>query len=285
MKKNRRVPKQPDLDLAKKKFCDFLETVAALRHPETGCPWDNEQNHKTLTKYMIEEAYEAAEAMSGDEPDAIADELGDVLLQVVLNSQVALDEGTFSITDVINLIDSKMRRRHPHVFAKASRDKEDIKKSWQKIKSEEAALKSKKEDFVEGIFRAAKVHKVRPANLQAHKIGELAKTIDFDWKNLTDVLSAFESEVQELKEAIENKNDPNHIHDELGDVYFTLSQLSRHLGINGEMVAQRGNQKFLDRFAKLEELAVQKSINVREAKSEILENLWIEAKSTENQSS
>ena len=87
------------------------------------------------------------------------------------------------------------------------------------------------------------------------------------------------------KEAIENKNDPNHIHDELGDVYFTLSQLSRHLGINGEMVAQRGNQKFLDRFAKLEELAVQKSINVREAKSETLESLWIEAKSTENQSS
>jgi MazG family protein len=283
MSTSKREPKAPDLEKAKESFGEFLSTIASLRHPETGCPWDNEQSHESLTKYMIEEAYEASEAMSSGDPKEISDELGDVLLQVVLNSQVALDEGNFSIVDVIDLINSKMRRRHPHVFGSASRDKNEIKKTWQKIKAEERG--SSEEDAKKGIFESAKVHKVRPANLQAHKIGEIARRIDFDWKNLGDILSTFNSEVSELNEALSNGTDSKenleNIYDELGDVYFSLSQLSRHLGVNGEMIAQRGNQKFLRRFASLEKLAASKGVDVEDTDLSTLERLWAEAKSLE----
>ena len=271
----KRSPKTPDIELAKKKFADFLETVAQLRHPETGCPWDNEQTHETLTKYMIEEAYEASEAMLNG--TNIAEELGDVLLQVVLNSQLAVDEGSFSIVDVIELVDSKMRRRHPHVFGTASREKDDIKKTWQSIKAAENKNAGIKKS--EGIFGRAKVQKVRPSNLQAHKIGEIARTIDFDWKNIKDVLAQFNDEVRELNEELLKSTElRDDLIDEIGDVYFSLSQLTRHLGLNGEAAAQRGNEKFLKRFEMLESLAKKENINVETAGSDILEDLWRQAK-------
>lgn len=273
---NKREAKKPDLEQAAKKFVEFLETIAALRHPETGCPWDNEQSHESLTKYMLEEAYEASEAMTSGISNNIKEELGDVLLQVVLNSQIGLDEGNFSILEVIDSINSKMRRRHPHVFADASRDKSDIKETWQRIKAEEAGDK----DFEsKGVFEKAKVHKVRPSNLQALKIGEIAKRIDFDWKKPDEVLSQFNSEVKELNDELQKgAYNSDELLDELGDVYFTLSQLTRHLGHNPEMISQRGNEKFLKRFKDLEKIAKEEGLDVERSSSEQLERLWKKAK-------
>lgn len=283
---NTRAPKKPDVDKAAQLFSEFLETVAALRHPETGCPWDNEQTHQSLTKYMLEEAYEAAEVMEEEklDGDELAGELGDVLLQVVLNSQLGVDHGTFSIVDVISSIDSKMKRRHPHVFGdgKSSRDKKDIKTTWVKIKEQEEIEKSgvayvqKKK----GIFESAKAHKVRPSTLQALKIGEIAKRIDFDWTTPGEVLAQFNSEVDELNQEY-NKSPAvtDDLLDEIGDVYFTLSQYCRKLGVNPEMVSQRGNRKFLNRFKKLESIAETKGVDPNSCGLELLEKLWKEAKS------
>lgn len=283
---NTRTPKKPDIDKAAQLFSEFLDTVAALRHPETGCPWDNEQTHQSLTKYMLEEAYEAAEVMEQEKLDCddLAGELGDVLLQVVLNSQLGVDHGTFSIVDVISSINSKMRRRHPHVFGdgNSSRDKKDIKTNWAKIKEQEEIEKSGGTHVPKnkGIFESAKAHKVRPSTLQAHKIGEIARRIDFDWATPAEVLAQFNSEVDELNQEY-NKSlaVTDHLLDEIGDVYFTLSQYCRKLGVNPEMASQRGNEKFLNRFKKLESIAQTKGIDPNSCGLEKLEKLWKEAKS------
>lgn len=314
--KKDRSAKKPDLEKAKQVFGVFLETVASLRHPDTGCPWDNEQTHASLTKYMIEEAYEASDAMqrlsSYGEADIkdeqksetlqyeiknLAEELGDVLLQVVLNAQLGLDGGAFSVVDVIENIDAKMKRRHPHVFGtdeeKSQRDKNDIKKKWQDIKALE---KGGSNPSSLGVFERGKVAKVRPASLQANKIGEIARTIDFDWETLSEVFDQLDAELAELKEAVKRASlnelsskelsfkessrlsENPEVQDELGDVFFTLAQLSRHIGLNPEMAAQRGNDKFLKRFRELENIAENKNQDVSTLGAKGLGELWLEAK-------
>jgi len=332
----------PDLVNAPEVFSEFLKTVAALRHPETGCPWDLEQNHRTLARFMIEEAYEASEQMtSGDGRSELCAELGDVLLQVVLNAQLASDDGRFSIVDVIKSIDSKMKRRHPHVFGneeeRRQRDLHSIKLNWIAIKEKEKekekdndkcndeefekeehpqkAREAKASDhqldgfdqnFLEksavpspftssaashslpeqqvGIFQISKVDKVFPAAIKAHKIGEIARRIRFDWKDPWEVLDKLESEISELRQAMHESRDDfasKCILDELGDVYFSINQLARHLGTNGEIASELGNQKFLARFKAVESLAVMKGISIEKCSQSVLEALWSEAKKNE----
>jgi ATP diphosphatase len=277
-----------DLMEASKRFNDFLLTVAALRHPVNGCPWDLEQTHESLARFMLEEAYEASELLTlGQSSKDLCDELGDVLLQVVLNSQLALEQGGFSIVEVIGAIDSKMKRRHPHVFGseedKKVKDVKSIKESWQSIKDAEktdsvGALSQKSN----GLFKQNKIDRVFPASLKAHKIGEIAGRIQFDWPSSFEVLAKLESEVVELRQAMEQQNggsfEKDQILDELGDVFFTANQLARHLGTNGESVADRGNSKFLKRFEILEDLAVAQGLDVKTLDATALEGLWRQAK-------
>ncbi|WP_141736426.1 nucleoside triphosphate pyrophosphohydrolase [Oligoflexus tunisiensis] len=258
-------------------FSDFVKTVATLRHPVRGCPWDLEQDHKSLRRYMLEEAYEAAEAMFGTDEAHLLEELGDVLLQVVLNAQLAHDKGRGDIRDVTTSINSKMVRRHPHVFgdlAGQGIDKAEIKTNWERIKATEKAIKQHKAGYF------ADCVKVVPALTQAHKIGKRAHTIHFDWDSPADVLKQCQAELQELEHEMVAA-DRDRLHDELGDVFFSLAQLSRHLGVDPEVAAQQGNAKFLRRFAVMEEIARVRGQEVTQLTRDELEALWKEAKTQE----
>lgn len=271
---------------AAESFKKFCETIAALRHPITGCPWDLAQSHSTLRRYMLEEAYEAAEVMEPVNYAKLCEELGDVLLQVVLNSQLAKDEKKFSVNDVIKSIDAKMRRRHPHVFATSEIDRSDsarqpekIRAKWEEVKEAEKAAKGETQQ--NGVFEHLKPGSVRPASHLALEIGKTAKQISFDWNSPKDVFKQFESEVQELKDELWKNDNQELIYDEMGDVFFSLSQLCRHLGIDPEVCAMDGNRKFLSRFANLELLARREGIEVGSAGTLKLEELWNKAKKLE----
>lgn len=260
-------------------FSDLVETIARLRHPTEGCPWDLKQTHETLRPYMIEEAYEASAALGSRDPKEMADELGDVLLQVVLNAQLGNDAGQFSIMDVIQGLDAKMRRRHPHVFAmdqsNAVKTAEDVRRNWDEIKKEERKNAPPASMFAEeeGIF---------PSLLQAHKIGGKAKKVDFDWNNADEVFVQLRSEWQELEQ--EWKKTPTltkHLQAEIGDVFFSLAQFCRHLDINPEVVAQDGNDKFLRRFRGMEALMRQRGLSWQDLSDDAKENLWREIKKSE----
>lgn len=260
-------------EVAARAFIEFCATIAALRDPETGCPWDLQQNHKSLSRFMLEEAYEAVEAMHGDSVEDLRDELGDVLLQVVLNAQIAKDDGAFNIAQVIRAIDDKMKRRHPHVFGgETFGSAAEHRARWEQLKAEEKKSENR------GIF--AKLSKHGSANLVAMEIGKIAKRIQFDWNDASEVWSQLSSEVSELSEALEGAkfiaDEP--VMAELGDVYFTLAQLCRHLGVDPEIMALQGNRKFTERFAIVEKLAYEQGVDVTKADADQLESLWQLAK-------
>jgi MazG family protein len=270
-------------------FGALCETIAALRDPESGCPWDLEQTHASLRKYMIEEAYEATDVMEPVNYKKLQEELGDVLLQVVLNAQLATDSKEFSILEVVKDLDSKMRRRHPHVFgedgnpnSKTSREKSDIKAKWDEVKAQEKQ-KAPEITFANGVFESLSAGKITPASRFAVEIGKLAKKINFDWKEPIEVLSQLESEVLELKEEITKKSCKELIAAEMGDLIFCVSQLCRHLDLDPEVCALDGNKKFLRRFKSLESLALAKGLDVKTVGTQQLEALWKEAKALEKQ--
>ncbi len=279
-------------DNTKMAFSQLCQTIAALRHPVTGCPWDLEQTHATLRRYMLEEAYEAAEVMDPADPTQLKDELGDVLLQVMLNSQLAADAGTFTIQDVIEGLDAKMRRRHPHVFGidgnpkdLHSRDRAKIKEMWQEVKSKETPATNK---AAAGVFSQLKAGTVTPALNLTVAIGKIARKIAFDWDTPLEVFDQLQSEVIELQhELTANKSavndNRNRIVDELSDVFFSLGQLCRHLDIDPEVCAMDGNKKFLRRFQSLETIARLEGVEVSTAGTATLEALWKRAKALEKQ--
>lgn len=277
-----------NLNEIKDAFGALCETIAALRDPNTGCPWDLEQTHATLRKYMIEEAYEATDVMDPVNHAKLQEELGDVLLQVVLNAQLAKDAQRFSILDVVKSLDAKMRRRHPHVFgangnieSKTSREKADIKAKWDEVKALEK--KNNANGAIAGVFDELKSGQVTPASRLAVAIGKLAKKINFDWKDPMEVFSQLESEVLELKEELKGKSSRDLVAAEMGDLLFCVSQLCRHLDLDPEICAIDGNRKFLKRFQLLEHLARSNNIDVTTAGTDQLETLWKEAKRLEKQ--
>ena len=275
------APNLDDVALAMRELCI---TIAWLRDPENGCPWDLKQTHASLRRYMLEEAYEAAETMTEELNHDLREELGDVLLQVVLNAQVALDRGDFSLSDVIRTINSKMRRRHPHVFSATethSRPFSDnsLRQSWEEIKANE------KKGTASSSTQESVFHEVKgkyPATRQANLIGKIAADIDFDWSTPGEVLAQVRAEIEELDEELTRPDaDHQRITDELGDVYFSLAQLSRHLKLDPEVVSLSANQKFLRRFENVEKLAKVADIDVRTAGRDALEKLWSQAKINE----
>ncbi len=277
---------------AEKAFGLFIRTIAALRHPQTGCPWDLQQDHKSLRRFMLEEAYEAAEAMLQQDDQHLLEELGDVLLQVVLNAQIAEDRRAGHIVDVIEGINSKMLRRHPHVFAPAQEGEigaAEVKQNWEAIKAEERKVKEEKKAIssesgnMAEVETFAEARKIYPALTQAFKIGKKARSIDFDWDHPIEVLHQLRSELEELEaeikaKAVGDEGAEERLGDELGDVFFSLAQLSRHLGFEPEEAALRGNHKFLRRFAAVERLALKRGLAIGSLARPDLEKLWLEAK-------
>jgi tetrapyrrole methylase family protein/MazG family protein len=261
------MPNAPE-DL--RNFESLLKVVEFLRGPN-GCPWDKEQTHSSLTRFAIEEAFELAEAIDSGDFRLIKEELGDVLFQVVLHAEIARQEGRFEIHDVIETLNEKMVRRHPHVFADVkAKDSAEVLKNWSEIKAKEkgaATAKPLSFDIPQGL----------PALLRAQKIGEKTKKSDFDWKNAAETWPKIKEEIAELEDAVD-RADRAAIEAELGDVLFSIAQLARHLGLDSEQALRKTNQRFEGRYHKMRQMVESDGKDWSSLTPSQKENYWKSAK-------
>lgn len=250
-----------------KKFQELIDIVAALRDPDTGCPWDAAQTHESLVSNFIEELYEVVEAIKEQDDEALCEELGDLMLHLVFQAQIARERKAFEMEDVLGGIIDKLVRRHPHVFGDLSvADAEGVKMNWERLKKVE---KTDRESVLDG------VPKSMPALIQAHRTQEKAASVGFDWPDLPPVLAKIDEEREELYEALET-NDMEAIKDELGDLLFSIVNLARKLGIDAEAALKGTTRKFYSRFRHVEK---QYSNNdIHEASLEELDSHWESAK-------
>ncbi|MEM6411744.1 MAG: nucleoside triphosphate pyrophosphohydrolase [Pseudomonadota bacterium] len=245
---------RPD-DLQKAtEFETLIEIMSRLRDPETGCPWDVEQDFSTIAPYTIEEAYEVMDAIQKGDMDELRDELGDLLLQVVFHSQMAAEAGHFSVEDVARAINDKMIRRHPHVFeAPDNRDSDAQTAAWEEQKAAERAAKRVSGDTASALDGVALA---LPALLRAEKLQKRAARTGFDWVTPEPIFEKLDEEVGELREAM-GSGDPDSIEDELGDILFVCANLARRLGVDPEAALRRTNAKFDRRFREMETKAIE----------------------------
>jgi tetrapyrrole methylase family protein/MazG family protein len=226
-------------------FQKLVNVIEKLRSPE-GCPWDREQTHKTLRENFLEEAYEAVDAIDEDNMDELKEELGDVLLQVILHSQIASEDSRFNINDVAGTITDKLIRRHPHVFGDvAVNGTDDVLANWEEIKKTE---KPQRKSILSGISKS------QPALMTAAKISKKVVKTGFEWSNIESLWDCIYSELDEFKKATQD-NDFNEMENELGDILFSVVNLARWHKIDPELALIRANKKFTSRFQKMEELA------------------------------
>ncbi len=266
----------------------LLEIMAALRQPETGCPWDIVQTFETIKPYTIEEAYEVADAIERQDPDDLCEELGDLLLQVVFHARIAEEAGQFNFGDVVEAITRKMIRRHPHVFARSDADTpEAVKAQWDTIKQQEKAERAARRT-ARGIASDPKdghlgsVQRSFPALTEALKLQEQAAKVGFDWSDAAPILDKIEEEIGELREALA-ENRPDKVKDELGDLIFALVNIGRHVGAEPEQALRGTNTKFRNRFRYIETELEANDENLRDADLERMEGLWQAAKLLERQ--
>lgn len=262
MEQTKQQAKYPNLE----RLIDILEILRS----ENGCAWDREQTHYSLKKNMIEEAYEAVDAIEDNDMVHLKEELGDVLLQVVLHSQIAKEENSFDIDDVAKGISDKLIHRHPHVFGNTKvNGTKDILDNWDKLKAEE---KKHRKSAMDGISKA------QSALMSAQKISKNAVKKGFEWPNEESLWECFNSEVQEFKEAI-TKCDKENAEEELGDILFAAVNLARWNKIDAEQALLKANRKFMARFRKMEEIASQNPQKpMEEYTFEEYDNLWKQAK-------
>ena len=251
-------------------FDEFVEVIAALRAPD-GCPWDREQTHRSIAKNMVEEAYEAVHAIETNDVAELRDELGDVLLQVVLHSQIAADEGEFTIDDVVAAITAKIVRRHPHIFGDAEAGTAtEVLRTWDTIKAGERADKS------QGLLDT--VPHALPALMTAQQISRKAVSAGFEWETLDDVWVKVHEEIDELKATEPGSPEAA---DEIGDVLFTVVNLARKQGIDAETALRGTCDKFRSRWSAMEEAAAGQGRIVSELSLAQQEALWQDAKRIE----
>ena len=248
----------------------MIEIVKKLRGPG-GCKWDRAQTHKSLVPYMTEELYEVIEAIEEDDMRKLKEELGDLLLHVVFQADLAEEEGHFTLADSIETISSKLVRRHPHVFAGLKVGSvSEIKKNWEEIK-----LREGRQSLLEGI------PKNLPALLLARRVQQRASEVGFDWERVPSVIEKLEEEFLELKNAIESR-EQSRIRDELGDLLFTVVNLSRFLDIDPEDALRHTIKKFINRFKLVEEELLKKGKKLEEATLSEMDRLWNEIKRNKN---
>ena len=265
---------------------DLLAVMARLRDPDTGCPWDLKQSFATIAPYTIEEAYEVGDAIAREDLDALEDELGDLLLQVVYHAQMAAEQSLFRFADVVDGITRKMIRRHPHVFADpALRDEFLMSNVWERIKAEE---KAERGESVAGVAsRLDDVPLALPALTRAVKLQKRAAAVGFDWPSLQPVLAKAEEEIGELKEAVIVQGDAASesrsakIREELGDLLFVMANVARHLKVDPEAALREANAKFVRRFKSIEQALAKDDRRCEDATLEEMDRLWDEAKEAE----
>lgn len=258
-----------------REFQSLVEVIEILRGP-TGCPWDKQQTHTSLTRFAIEEAHELAEAIDSNDMDEVKKELGDLLLQVVLHAEIARQNGTFKISDVIESLNEKMVRRHPHVFSDVKvSDANEVTENWEQIKQrEKSGKKISDEAFSFGLPTSL------PSLLGSFKIGEKTKKYNFDWPDVPPVIAKVKEELSELEEAIQS-GDKNHCKEELGDLLFSVAQVARHLDIDPEQALRKTNKKFEKRFQKMVAYAGGDENTLRTMSASELETLWERSKKSQ----
>jgi ATP diphosphatase len=260
----------------------LIEIMAALRTPCSGCPWDLEQNFRTIAPYTLEEAYEVADAIAHDDLDQLREELGDLLLQVVFHARMAQEQGAFDFGDVVQAITEKLIRRHPHVFADGKgKTAQAVKGLWERIKAEEKAAKGKAGKGGEASKGAlAGVPVALPALTRALKLQDKAGRVGFDWNDPRAVLAKIREEADEIEAALDQK-EADEAAGEVGDLLFAVVNLARHLGADPEAVLRATNLKFERRFASIERALAARGKTPSEASLDEMDALWNEAKATE----
>lgn len=238
--------------------------MAKLRSPN-GCPWDREQDHKTLKTYLIEEAYEVIEAIDHEDAEKTREELGDLLLQVLFHAQIAREEGTFDINDVIETLIEKLVRRHPHVFGKKRlKTAGAVLTQWHQIKQTE---KKEIRSAIDGVPRGL------PALQKAHKVSKKAARVGFDWKHIDEVLAKVDEELCEVKEALQAK-DKAHVYEEIGDLLFSIANLSRFLDLDPEDALRNTINKFTSRFKLIEKELKRRGKSADNSSLEEMDAIW-----------
>jgi tetrapyrrole methylase family protein/MazG family protein len=278
--------------LAGKWFAKLVALQARL-YGSNGCPWDREQTHESLRKYLIEETYEVLDAMDSGDPGKFSSELGDLLLQVVFHGILAENSGRFTISDVIESIHTKMVRRHPHVFGDVNaKTSAAVLKNWEQIKAieradekeKESAMKSPAEDSVLG-----GVPRSLPAVLEAYQLTRRASHVGFDWENLAGILEKLDEEKREVESAAAEKNVPAsanpssklHLEEEVGDLLFVGVNVARFLGVDPEIALRSANRKFKKRFQWMEAAAAREGRRFADLPRGRMEELWNESKAAE----
>lgn len=255
----------------------LLDIMRILRDPETGCPWDREQTYASVAPYAIEEAYEVQDAIQRHNFNDLRDELGDLLLQVVFQAQIASEEGRFTFDDICQAVSDKMVRRHPHIFADATADcHADTTRNWETIKQRERARK-KQSSAVDDIPRAL------PALMRANKIQKRCSHVGFDWKTLPPVLDKVYEEINEVMEEVRRPViNEQKLEEEIGDLLFATVNFSRHLGSKAEIALQKANDKFERRFRQVELIISAQKMSMSDASLAQLEAAWQQVKQREH---
>jgi tetrapyrrole methylase family protein/MazG family protein len=247
------------------KFDTLMEIIARLRAPD-GCPWDRQQTHASLRANLLSECYEVLEALDEGDPGKLCEELGDLLLQIVLHAQIAKDDGEFEIGDVVGSISNKLIHRHPHVFGSGKADSaEEVMHKWEELKREERE---------EGVSMLEGVPRDMPALAYAYEISRRAVRVGFEWEDIGGVIDKLAEEVREIKEAASQEEKQR----EFGDLLFTLVNVARWEGVDAEAALREANRKFYKRFAYIEGLCRQRGLRLDKLSFDELNALWEEAK-------
>ena len=301
MKSKKKTTQRPKIARAKKQpakkastnpsfgklFEDLVELQIRLLAPN-GCAWDREQTHESLRTYLIEEAYEVLDALESGDPDKFAEELGDLLLQIIFHSQLASQAGRFNVGDVIERVHTKMVRRHPHVFGSDKADSAaDVLKNWEQLKAEErrqdraARGLSNAEDADEkSASLLSGIPRTLPAVMEAYQLTRRASRVGFDWPNVAGVLEKLREEVEELEAEIANKNKAK-IESEAGDLLFSVVNVVRFLKLDPEIALKKANRKFTDRFRGMEKESATAGRKLADLNVTELDAFWISAKARE----
>ena len=253
---------------------DLLEIMRLLRSPD-GCPWDRVQTHSSIRNDLLEEAYEVADAIDSDDDLALCEELGDLLLQVVFHSQVAVEEQAFDFDEVADGICKKLIYRHPHVFADViAKTPDEVLSNWDALKKVEKS-QSTVTDTLKSVPNAF------PALMRAQKVQKRAAKVGFDWDNVDGAWDKLLEESREVKQAVE-KGDTDAVTEELGDLLFSAVNVSRFLKVNAEQALNAATDKFISRFERVEKLALARGIDMNTAGLEVLDSLWDEVKTKDS---